>query len=184
MTLMELMIVMAILGLVLMTLMGIALTTTHLHGKTTRLAAIQMTARDGMSLMETELRQAGADPGDPQIGVVGIVTAQQNLIRIRADLNADRAIQTAEPSEDVTYSYSSVNRAIMRNPGAGAQILVPNVKSMTLTYFDGANAVLGALPLSAADASRVRAVGLTITAQDQDSVAVTLNTRIALRNMQ
>lgn len=183
MTLVELMIVMAILGLVLMTLMGIMLTTTKLHGKTYRLAGIQMTARQGLSLMETELRQAGADPGEPQIGLVGIVAGQANSIRIRADLNGDGAIQTTEPSEDVTYSYNSVSRAILRNPGSGAQVVVPNVSAMTLTYYDGSNAVLGALPLNAADAARVRAVGLTFTAKDADSVAVTLSTRIALRNM-
>lgn len=183
MSLVELMVVIAILGLVLLTLMGITLSTTRLHGKTSRLAGVQMTARQGLSLMETELRQAGADPGTPQIGLVGLVAAQASLVHVRADLNGDGIIQTAEPSEDVIYSFDAVGQAILRNPGSGAQVVVPNVTAMTLSYFDASNVVLAPLPLSALDASRVRAVGLTMTAMDADSMAITLNTRIALRNM-
>ncbi len=183
MTLVELMVVVTILGLVLATVMKITLASSRLHGKTSRLAGVQMNARRGLSLMEMELRQAGADPGEPQIGLAGLVAAQASMVHIRADLNGDGVIQTAEPSEDVTYNYDAAAKAILRNPGSGAQVVMPNVRAMTLTYFDGTNAVLGPLPLSVTNAARVRAVGLTVTAQDRDSMAITLNTRIALRNM-
>jgi prepilin-type N-terminal cleavage/methylation domain-containing protein len=184
MTLVELMVVIAVMGLVMLSLMGISMSASRLHGRTSRLAGVQMSAREGLSLMETELRQAGADPGDPQIGLVGLVSAQAQLIRVRADLNGDGVLQTTEPSEDVTYSYDAASRSILRNPGSGAQVVMPNVSAMTLTYFDGANATLTPLPLNATNAARVRAVGVTITAQDRDSLSITLNTRIALRNME
>lgn len=184
MTLIELMVVVSVMGLVLLVLMGISLSTSKLHGRTSRLAGVQMTARQGLELMETELRQAGADPGDPQIGVVGIVAAQANLIQVRADHNGDGVISTTEPSENVIYSYDGVGKAILRNPGSGAQVVVPNVEAMTLSYFDGANALITPLPLNATNAARVRAVGLSITAMDADSMAITLNTRVAMRNME
>ena len=183
MTLLELMVVVMILGVVMLTLMGIALSTTRLHGKTSRLAGVQMSARQGMALMETEIRQAGADPGNPPLGVIGIASAQANLLRVRANLDGNAVLTTTEPSEDVIYSYNAGTRSILRNPGTGAQVLVPNVESMVFSYFDGTNALITPLPLSATDAARVRSVGLTITAMDADSMAITLSTRIALRNM-
>jgi prepilin-type N-terminal cleavage/methylation domain-containing protein len=181
-TLVELMVTVAILGAVAMILSSVLLSTGRLNTRTTRRAEVQMSSRQGLSLMATELRQAGADPGDPPIGLAGIVTARGDLIRVRADLNGDGAIQTAEPSEDVTYAYDSTARAIERDPGTGAAVVIPNVTAMTLDYFDGANQPIGPTPLSAADAARVRAVGITLTTEDRDSRSLTLTTRVALRN--
>ena len=181
-SLLELMVVLAILGMVMLTLMGIAVSTSRLHWRTSSLAGTQMSARQGMSLMETEIRQAGADPANPPIGVVGIVSAQSNLLRVRADLNGDGVLTTTEPSEDVTYSYDAVNKNIVRNPGAGAQIVVPDVTNLTFTYYDGTNTVLGPLPLSAANASLVRAINVSFKTMEHDSMTITLSSRVYLRN--
>jgi hypothetical protein len=54
---------------------------------------------------------------------------------------------------------------------------------MDFSYFDAANNALGPLPLDATAAARVRSVGLTVTSEDRDSGAVTLTTRITLRNL-
>ena len=142
-----------------------------------------MGTRSGLALMLNELRQAGADPGDTPIGLAAVVTARADLIRVRADLNGDGVIQTAEPSEDVTYSYDSTANTVSRDPGSGAVVLIPNVTSMGLVYFDDANQPLGPLPLSTANAARVRAIGLSMTAERRDSRPITLSTRIALRNL-
>lgn len=182
-SLLELMVVLAILGIVMLTLMGIAVSTSRLHWRTSSLAGAQMSARQGMSLMETEIRQAGADPGNPQIGVVGVVTAQASLLRVRADLNGDGVISTTEPSEDVIYSYDAVNKNIVRNPGTGAQIVVPNVSTLSFTYYDATSTVLGPLPLSATNAAAVRAIGVSFKALERDSMTITLTARVALRNM-
>ena len=181
-TLLELMVVLAILGMVMLTLMGIAVSTSRLHWRTSSLAGTQMSARQGMSLMETEIRQAGADPANPPIGVLGIVSAQSNVLRVRADLNGDGVLTTTEPSEDVTYSYDAVNKNILRNPGTGAQVVVPDVSNLTFTYYDGASAVLGPLPLSAANASLVRAINVSFKTMERDSMTITLSSRVYLRN--
>jgi type II secretory pathway pseudopilin PulG len=184
MTLIELLVAVGVLGIVLLAVMGISLSTSRLHGKLSRRAEVQMGARQGLSLLATELRQAGADPADPPIGVVGIVAAQSDLIHIRADLNGDGVIQTSEPSEDVTYRFDPVARAVLRDPGSGPQVVVPNVSAMALTYFDASNLPIGPLPLSATNAARVRTVGVSITSTERDSLAITLTTQIALRNME
>lgn len=183
MTLVEVMITASILGVVLLVISGVFVSTSRLYSKTNQRAGVQMNSRQGISIMMTEIRQAGADPGDPPIGVLAIVDARQDTIHVRSDLDGDGAIQTTEPSEDVTYFFDSTAQAILRDPGSGPQVIVPNVTAMTLSYFDASNTQLNPMPLSAADAARVRSVGLTITSEDRDSGAMTLTTRIALRNI-
>jgi prepilin-type N-terminal cleavage/methylation domain-containing protein len=183
MTLVELLVATTILALLCVVLTGVFLSTSRLHTRTTQRAEVQMGTRQGLSLMLNELRQAGADPADVPIGLAGVVTARADLIRVRADLNGDGVLQTAEPSEDVTYSYDSTANTLSRNPGSGAVVLIPDVTAMGLTYFDDANQPIGPLPLSAANAARVRAVGLSLTAERRNSRPITLSTRIALRNM-
>jgi len=185
-TLLELMVVLAILGIVMLTLMGIAVSTSRLHWRTSSLAGTQMSARQGMSLMETEIRQAGADTrsfatGGP-IGVVGIVTAASTSLRVRSDANGDGLVTTTEPSEDVTYSYDAVNKNILRNPGTGAQVMVPDVSNLTFTYYDASNTVLGPLPLSAANASLVKAINVSFKTMEKDSMSITLSSRITVRS--
>jgi Tfp pilus assembly protein PilW len=182
-TMAELMVTASILAVVTVIIMGAFVSTRRLHDRTTRRAEVQMSSRAGLSLMITELRQAGADPGNPPIGLAGLATAGVSTIRVRADLNGDGALQTTEPSEDVTYTYNSGQRAVLRNPGSGAQVVIPNVTALTMRYFNEAGAVLTPLPLSAANAALVRAVEVTITSEDRTSEPITLTTRIALRNL-
>ena len=182
MTLVELLVTTTILAIVSLIVTGIFISTSRLHTKTARRAEVQMNSLQGLSLMTTELRQAGADPATPPMGLTGLVSAQGDLIRVRSDLNGDGVLQTAEPSEDVTFSFDSTARAILRNPGSGTAVLVPNVKAMSLSYFNELNQPITPLPLSTANAALVRAVGVTITAEDRDSRAITFTTRVAFRN--
>lgn len=183
MTLVEVMLSATILAVVMVVVTGIFISTSRLYSKTNRRAGVQMNSRLGLSIMTTEIRQAGADPAFPPIGVVAIVEARQDSIRVRADLNGDGAIQTTEPSEDVMYFYDSTLQTIFRDPGTGPEAIVPNVSAMDFAYFDASNNPLGPLPLDATGAARVRSVGLTVTSEDRDSGAMTLTTRITLRNL-
>ncbi len=183
MTLVEVMITATILSVVLLVISGVFVSTSRLYSRTNQRASVQMNSRQGISIMMTEIRQAGADPGDPPIGVLAIVDARQDTIHVRSDLDGDGAIQTAEPSEDVMYFFDSTTQAILRDPGSGPEVIVPNVTAMALSYFDASNIQLNPMPLSAADAARVRSVGLTITSEDRDSGVMILATRIALRNI-
>jgi len=181
-TLVELLVTTAVLGLVLLVVTGIMLSSSRLETRTVRRATVQASARQALALMTTEIRQAGADPSNPPVGIVGIVAADSHRVRVRADLNGDGAIQTTEPSEDVTYAWDDTLGVITRDPGTGASAMMGNVTDMRLSYFDAANQPITALPLSATDAARVAAIGLSITSEDQDSHPITLSTRITLRN--
>ena len=181
-TLLELLVTLTILAMVLLVLSSIFIATNRTHRKVNRNANLQASTRQTLSLMTTEIREAGADPAVPPIGLVGILTADSTTLRVRADLNADGAITTTEPSEDVTYSYVAGSKTVQRNPGTGASDLLKNVTAIRFTYFDGTNTPLTTLPLSAADRLAVHSIGVTITCLDRDSQTLTLDNRIFLRN--
>jgi len=182
MTLVELMVSIALLASVVAIISGVFLSTGRFQAKTVDRADVQTSANQGLSLMTTELRHAGADPADIPIGLIGIVSADQNSIRIRADLNADGVIQTAEPSEDVTYTYDSMEQGVFRDTGSGPALVVSNVTTLDLTYFDASNTQLTTLPLSSTDAARVRSVGVSMTALNGQGEENVLTTRITRRN--
>lgn len=182
-TLVELLVAVTITGVALFTVTSIMLSSSRLQSRTSRRADVQAASRQVMALMSTEIRQAGADPGNPPIGVSGLAAGQANMIRVRADLDGNGAISTAEPSEDVTYAYNDTTGVILRDPGTGAQPILDNVTGMTFDYFDEDNALVTPLPLSVADAARVRSIGLSITSMDRDSQPFTLTTRITMRNL-
>lgn len=181
-TLIELLVTTAVLGLVLLVVTGIMLSSSRLESRTVRRAGVQSSSRQALALMTTEIRQAGADPSTPPAGIVGIVSADSQRVRLRADLNGDGAIQTSEPSEDVTYAYSGAGRVVTRDPGAGPAAVLADVTAMRLTYFDDAGQAITPLPLSSANAARVKSIGLSITTEGRDTHPITLTTRISLRN--
>ena len=181
-TLIELLVATSVLALVILIVILILTSSSHAQAKTARRAFIQAGCREAVSLMSTELRQAGADPSNPPVGVVAIVYGDSVKVHERSDLNGNGVIETAEPSEDVTYNYDPVAQAITRDPGAGPAVILDKVTGFVLSYYDVNNNPLTALPLSAADAAAVHAIGLSVTSVDQDSHPITITTRITLRN--
>ncbi|MCC6650042.1 MAG: prepilin-type N-terminal cleavage/methylation domain-containing protein [Candidatus Eisenbacteria bacterium] len=183
MTLVELLVTAAILGTVMLVASTIMMGSSRMESRTSERATVQGGARQALSLISTELRQAGADPSSPPVGIVGIVSADSLRIRVRADLNGNGTIQTAEPSEDVTYAYNDTTGTITRDPGTGPVVLLANVTAMTLQYFDSANQPITGFPLSTTDAARVHSIGLSFTSEVRQSQPLTLSTRVTLRNM-
>ena len=182
-TLVELLVSLTIFAVVAGVLTTVLVSANRTHRQTTHRAEIQAASRQALSLMTAELIQAGADPSIPPAGIAGIVAADSASVRVRGDFNANGTIQTAEPSEDVTYTYNAGAGTLSRNPGSGAAVVLRNVTAMRFTYFDAANQPLSALPLSATDRALVRSIGVTLTSADRDSHPFTHTTRISLRNL-
>jgi prepilin-type N-terminal cleavage/methylation domain-containing protein len=179
-TMVELMVTTVALAIILAVVNSVFFTSNDMYSRTNQRADLQMDNRLGMGIMAREIRHAGCDP--QEIGITGVVRAAADTIRVRADMDGDGAIQTAEPSEDITYFYNPAQQTIFRDPGTGPQPIVDNVSAMTLTYLDANNNVLGPLPLSAAQANRVRLVSIAMTTTSQDAGDLTLNTTVLLRN--
>lgn len=180
-TLVELVVTIIVLGIVLLAVNQIFFSTTRLYGSTSVRAGQQMSARAGLSVMASELRTAGCDPSLPPAGIQGVLSATSDTVHVQSDLTGDGAIQTAEPSEDVMYFYDAGQLAVMRDPGTGAEVMIPNVTAFTLTYFDVDNNPL-AVPLDAADRGRVRSIGIDITTETDRGGQATTTTKISLRN--
>jgi prepilin-type N-terminal cleavage/methylation domain-containing protein len=180
-TLVEVMMTLLIFATVLAVINNVFFTTQGLYSVTSQRADMQMNSRSGLGVMVTEIRAAGCDPA--QIGVVGIVSATADTIRVRSDLDGNGAITTNEPSEDIRYFYDADTRTIFRDPGTGPVAMVPNVESLIFSYFDRDNQPLFPLPLDPAAAAMVRSVGITITSETPRGGAMDASTRIALRNL-
>lgn len=181
-TLAELMIVLLVLAIVISAITAVLLSSSRQTQTTSARAGAQGGARQALSLMTTEVRQAGADPSIPPVGIVGIVSGDSISVHVRADLDGNGTISTTEPSEDVTYRWDSGARTLSRNPGTGASTLIGNVTQAQFTYFDDTNAAITALPLSATDAARVKSIGMSFTVSERGAQPVTLTTRVNLRN--
>lgn len=180
MTMVELMITTLVFGIILAVLNSVFFSSNTMYAKTNERIGLQMNSRMGLSILTTELRQAGCDPTG--MGVTAVVRATADTIRVQSDSNGDGAISTAEPSEDVTYFFDNATQSLNRDPGTGAAVIVPNVSNATFTYLDGSNNVLGPTPLDANQANRVRTIAVTLTTTSANAGNITLTTSIALRN--
>jgi type II secretory pathway pseudopilin PulG len=178
-TLVELVVTVIILGMVLLVINQVFFSTTRTYGNTSQRANQQMNARAGLSVMITELRPAGSDPTDQ--GIQPVLSAASDTVHVQADLTGDGAIQTAEPSEDIMYYYDAGALAVMRDPGTGPEVMIPNVTACTFTFFDIDNVQL-ADPVAANQLELVRSIGIDITTQTDRGGQMTVSTRVALRN--
>ncbi|MFQ5847805.1 MAG: type II secretion system protein [Candidatus Methylomirabilales bacterium] len=77
---------------------------------------------------------------------------------------ADAASITFVDVLDNTITFSLAGSAVQR----GSDSLVDNVSSLQFRYFDGSNAELTTLPLSAADRDNVRRIMLVLTLAEGD----------------
>jgi prepilin-type N-terminal cleavage/methylation domain-containing protein len=179
-TLVELIVTALIFGVVLAVINNVFFSTNTTYTKTSQRADMGMNVRLGLSIMSKELRSAGCDPTG--MGIVGIVQATGDSIRVRADLDGDGNIQTAEPSEDVLYFFDPNVGTLFRDPGTGPQVVVQDVTGLTLTYFDADNNVIGPPPLDAAQSAQVRSIGLSITTETMNAGQLSLGTTVSLRN--
>ena len=180
MTLVELMITTVVFAVILVAVSSVFFGSNRMYTKTNQRVSMQMNSRLGISMMTTEIRHAGCDPAG--VGIVGVVRATVDSIRVSGDVDGDGAISTAEPSEDVTYFFDAAAGTVNRDPGTGPQVIIPNVTNATFTYLDAANVALGPLPLDATLANQVRTVAFTVTCSSPDAGDITLTTSIALRN--
>lgn len=178
-TLVELMISLVILGVVLAVVNGVFISSNRLYSQTAVRAGQQMSGRVSLSVMMTELRTAGCDPA--QQGIVGIVDASETSAHVQADFNGDGAIGTAEPSENITYTWDPNAETLSRDPGTGPQVVMRNVTAFEFHYFDAANQEL-VPPLTAAQRDLIRSIQITATTETRRGGELTSDTRVSLRN--
>ena len=178
MTLTELMIALAIFGVIMAVLFGFLTGARNSYSDTRERAQYQQSMRAVMSLVTREIRSAGCDPSE--VGFDYFSIADSDQMQCRMDLNGDSDFADIGPDENISYTFAAGN--LVRNNGTGDQVILRGVQNLVFTYFDIDGNQLAVVPLSAANRTLVRFVGISIQGQTSRGEPVTYTTRIALRN--
>lgn len=181
-TLTELMISLAIFGVIMGVLFGFLVGARDSYSETREKAQYQQSMRAVMSLITREVRSAGCNPSPEAVGFAfdKFAVADAGQLQVRMDLNGDLDIVDVGPDENVSYAFAGGD--LTRDNGNGPQVILRGIQAFTFTYFDEVGNELAAVPLSAANRDLVRFVGINIQGQTDRGEPVTYSTRIALRN--
>ena len=179
-TLTELMISLAIFGVIMGVLFGFLVGARNSYSETRERAQYQQSMRAVMSLITREVRSAGCKPDDTNgYAFDKFAVADAGQLQVRMDLNGDQDIVDVGPDENVSYSFAVGN--LTRDNGNGPQVILRGVQAFTFTYYDEVGNQLAGVPLSPANRDLVRFVGINIQGLTDQGEPVTYTTRIALR---
>ena len=165
----ELLVVVAVLGMVMAGVFTLLVSTVQSYSYGAARVEAQQAARFGLERMVRELREAGFDP--KAAGFLAIAVAEPTRVVLQHDLNGNGVI---DPTRDrVTYLLR--DRVLRRDAGGGAQPLVEGVRSLRLTYYDRAGVVT-------AQPARVTSVRIRLEV-GEGGAAVVLEGLATLRNL-
>jgi type II secretory pathway component PulJ len=167
----ELLVVLALAGVVLLALTGLLQQgeRAYLDG-TARLEA-QQDARVALERLGRDLREAGADPRGT--GFPPLVNSTPTGFTIQNDLNGDGVI--AGNRERISYSLTG--RTLRRNAGGGAQPLIDDVEALAFAYLDAEGR-----PAPVPGEIRSVLIAITTGPAKPGTGAVTMTTQVRLRN--
>jgi prepilin-type N-terminal cleavage/methylation domain-containing protein len=180
MTLVEMMVAIAMFGVVMTVVFGFLTNSRRSYSHMSQRVEFQQSARAVLDLITGEIRSAGCDP--LSAGFTRFVSAAATGLECRMDLDGDGAIEVTEPAEDVSYAYDAGRRELSRNNGAGAQVVLRNVTAVDFRYFDATGAEIAARPLTAANRARIRSVLVDITGVSNRDEPLRFTTRVNVRN--
>jgi len=188
-TLAEMLVGMAVTGLVMAAIFGLLTVSQQSVLQGTNQAEAQQNARTALARMIDDIRSAGYDPTSN--GFSAIVNQTTTAFTLQNDWDGNGSIQTnvtttlsAVPrGEQITYSLSGGTLSRQESQVDGAALPIAQVQSMTLQYLDAAGAVT-------ATAANIRTVVITLVVTPdsqpakgpQGRVAVTMTDRARLRN--
>ena len=169
--LVELLVGLAVAGLVLLALTGLLQQggQAYLAG-TTRLDA-QQSARVALERLGRELRGAGIDPRGT--GFPPLVNPTPTGFTIQNDLNGDGVV--AGNPERITYSLTG--RTLRRNAGGGAQPLIDDVEALAFAYLDSEGR-----PARVPGEIRSVLIAITTGPEKPGTGGVTMTTQVRFRN--
>ena len=167
----ELLISLALLGLVLACVFGALHGALAAYGWGADRVEAQQSARVALERMAAELREAGYDPKG--VGIQPLAVAAPSLVTFQRDLNGNGVVDPTR--ERVTFVLRSGEATLRRDAGGGAQPIIDGVRRFTLRYFDRAG-------VDVADPARVALVRIHLEVGRSGPVA-TMETDVSLRNL-
>jgi type IV pilus assembly protein PilW len=152
-TLIELLISLAIFSVILGAIFSFSIDQRKYLFVQEQISEMVQNARAAMDIISGEVAVAGYDPMGAGFIKIPFNASQ---LRIYADTNVPANGVTTESNEDITYSYDSSNKRIVRDTGGGNQPLAENVQNFNFEYLD-------ALGNSTTVTANIRQIRLTIT---------------------
>jgi type IV pilus assembly protein PilW len=171
-SLIELLVAMAMAGLVMAATVTLLLAGHAAHAVGTARAEATQSARVALERMGSELRQAGYDPQGARFEA--ILVAEPARVTLQRDLNENGVIDPTR--ERITYLLRGT--VLRREAGGGAQPLAEGVSALQLTYYDRADA-------ATTDPAQVASVGIRVEVSRAITLPlapVVMDTRVRLRN--
>lgn len=193
-TFIEILMAMAIVGVIIGAIYGVFVSTNRSYHTQDRVADAQQRVRVGIDFMVTDIRMAGLDPLGPAIDPVdgngaGIKQATATTLRLTIDLDMNGVIDDGDGAaplnqERISYDFTNntLRRQLYENTGSatGWQPLINDVSALTFSYLDANGNATATL-------DDIRTVVITMTVEGEDvrgePFTRTLNTRVSCRNL-
>jgi type IV pilus assembly protein PilW len=164
----ELLVVLAVLGLILGGCLSLLVSAQQSYGFGAARVEAQQAARAGLERMVKELREAGYDPTGA--GLAAIVVAEPARVVFQRDLNENGVIDPTR--ERVTFLLRG--GVLRRDAGGGAQPLAEGAQRLAFTYYDPRG-------VETADPARVASIRIALEV-GIPGAAVLLESQVSLRN--
>ncbi len=177
-TLAELVLAMGIMAIVLSAIISLFTSLNRVYTTQGVAAGVQQVTRASIDIMTRKIRMAGYNPLN--VGNIGIVQADSDLIRFNFDDDGDGTIDT--DGEDIAYLLNASNQLVQQKNGNSAtnRALVDNVTDLTFRYLDADD-------LDTNERSAIRTVEVSLTVEEpagRDKVlSRTYSTRVICRNL-
>lgn len=156
-TLVELLVVTAILGVVLAAVGNLFMTSTEIYSVQDQVVRVQQDVRSVLNLMSGNIRMAGLNPTGNAVNA-GIMHANATTIRVLYDYDANGTC--SDPNEDFDFRYDPIEKTVdLKRGGAGGyQTLGENVELLQFRYelFNGNSTS------SPSDLSKIRLVSIQL----------------------
>ncbi len=152
-TLVELLIAMAISGIVLGAAVNTFLAQRWSYALQEHVTAMTQGTRAALEMVTREVRMAGYNPARTSFDGI---TYDPTQVQIRADLNGDG--DTADANETIAYVYNPATQELMRETDGSSQPIADHIQAFTFDYVDGAGT-------STTTTANIRQIRITITAR-------------------
>lgn len=181
-TLVEVLIAMAMVGIVMAGIYTVFISTNRAYHTQDRVVDAQQRARVGVDFMVRDIRMAGFDPQGS--AGAGIEVAQATRIRLTADMDRDGTIDE-DNRERITYEFDSTSNELRQwlyetTGSVTWQTLIKDVSALSFTYLDADGNTTATL-------ADIRTVVISMDVEGEDvrgePFTRTLNTRVNCRNL-
>ena len=152
-TLVELLIAMAISGIVLGAAVNTFLAQRWSYALQEHVTAMTQGTRAAMEMVTREIRMAGYNPAGTNFDGI---TYDPTQVQIRADLNGNG--DTADAHETIVYAYNPATQQLLRETDGSSQPIADHIQAFAFDYVDGAGT-------STTTTAHIRQIRITITAR-------------------